>query len=149
MKHKHHDKIVAKAKNMDLVLFSMSTGHNCGKWSECNRETMPKDNENINYFLCLPQHKKICLYWLNGGDVQYKSGDGWVDASKNTSNYWSADNLLMDEFEEFRIKPKKEKRWIAINMSRGVYCELFDSESEARDQHPYADQFIEIEVEVL
>lgn len=37
-------------------------------------------------------------------------------------------------------------KYIAIQYSRGVYCSLFDSEQEAREEHPYADEIIPIRV---
>lgn len=111
MKHKHYEMIVAKAANMGLVCFVKRPDV---EWVECDDRILPCIDEH-EYFLCLPQHKEACLHWLNGGEVQYRIAlDVWTDASNNVSNAaWSSDNLLMDDQVEFRIKPKKEKRWIA------------------------------------
>lgn len=158
MKHKHYEMIVAKAANMDLTTlikfgdeWMASAPHTVG-------ETISFDSR-YEYFLCLPQHKEVCLHWLNGGEAQYRIAiDVWTNASNNVSNAaWSSDNLLMDDQVEFRIKPKKEKRWIGVNSKTmkathdtyksGVECEdALNGVGEICDGHPW--QFIEIEVEV-
>lgn len=155
MKHKHAEMIKTKADNMELVLFSMSTGSDYGKWSECKRETMPKDNENIKYFLCLPQHKEACLHWLNGGDVDFNSEfmDEWTEYEPFKG--WGVGSVFMQDDYKIRIKPKKEKRWIAVNSDgyvMPVHCGNIES---ARQHASHIDsrltenvQFIEIEVEV-
>lgn len=146
MKHKHYSMIVAKAANMDLVVFVKTCDN--GAWYE-KSDFACQWWEDSDYFLCLPQHKEACLHGLNGGEVQVQ------DFPTNDFNdylddkyEWSLESWWMSEQCNIRIKPKKEERWIAINMSRGVYPELFYSEEQARSQHPNADQFIEIEVEV-
>ena len=160
MKHKHYDMIVAKAKNMDLVLFSNSTGHNYGKWSECNRETMPKDNGNINYFLCLPKHKEAVLEKLNGGECQYLPPvDGvreWKDSDNFQFDKWADVWWYMHDSFESRIKPKKEKRWIAVDASTSQCTRhystkesCFNSEFAGCEGNASGWQFIEIEVEVI
>ena len=45
--------------------------------------------------------------------------------------------------DEYGERPLK---YIAIQYSRGVYGSLFDSEQEAREEHPYADEIIPIRV---
>ncbi|MGB1281006.1 MAG: hypothetical protein ACPG5V_13680 [Vibrio cyclitrophicus] len=157
MKHKHYEMIVAKAANMDLVvLFKASNGYK--NWIEAENDLMPSFHPNTEYFLCLPQHKETCLHWLNGGEVQYRIAlDVWTDASNNVSNAaWSSDNLLMDDQVEFRIKPKKEKRWIGVNSSGYATPMTFINEDECKNYISISYQpesapkwqCIEIEVEV-
>lgn len=148
MKHKHYDMIVAKAANMELVVFIKC--QNEWKEQQCNDDQL-NFSCGHDYFLCLPQHKEACFHWLNGGYAQFRemeSSHGWSDYTTNPIVRWALNNTFMDKSLETRIRPKKEKRWIAISMSRGVCCELFESESEAMEAYPLADQFIEIEVEV-
>lgn len=158
MKHVHFEKIVAKAANMDLVVFGYC---NLDKlWSE-EEPSLPGvdfiDSSNTDYFLCLPQHKEACLHWLNGGDVQEKgsnASDSWWSDSDN-SKYWSAqwheDHIFMSDVSVFRIKPKKEKRWIAVNPLTGS-VELFGDEKVLDNclscPEYKSHQKIEIEVEV-
>lgn len=65
MKHKHYDKIVAKAANMDLVVFCRDAYHVKEGWFETYNLPI---QEEFDYFLCLPQHKESCLAWLNGAN---------------------------------------------------------------------------------
>lgn len=112
MKHVHHDKIVAKAANMDLVLFNKSEGQD--GWNVSHETCLPVFSK-CDYFLCLPQHKEACLHWLNGGESQYLSNGmkEWINFGDSTS--WSTTHLFMTNECELRIKPKKEKRWIGIH----------------------------------
>lgn len=146
--HKHAKLIKAKADNMELVLFAMSTGSNYGKLTECNRNTFPKDNENINYFLCLPKHKEACLHWLNGGEIQILDGNSWDDCDPHLGGdqTWFIDwFLLMNNGCDFRIKPRKEKRWILINKALNrVYNELYDY--QPKNQNGWVSHEIEVEV---
>lgn len=76
--HKHYELIVAKAANMDFVVFEKQNTATHEK--EEYKPIQPDGNkaiwfhENARYFLCLPQHKDACLHWLNGGDVLYSEG---------------------------------------------------------------------------
>ena len=162
MKHVHYDKIVAKAANMDLVVFSY-----CNldmKWSE-DKPSQPGvefiDSNNTNYFLCLPQHKEACLHWLNGGEVQVDRASGeWVviDSYKVSAlKEWTSTQGFMEESLLFRIKPKKEKRLIGVNVKTGKTTSAYEYDSG--DSYAEAEvrlikgnmsdwQFIEIEVEV-
>ena len=144
MKHKHYDMICAKAANMDLVVL-LNIGN---EWVESLLDAMIA-NEDSSFFLCLPQHKDACLHWLNGGSIQNKYAI-WVGVEDCNGNFeWSDRIVFMLDTVELRIKPSKEKRWIAIRFSRGVSCALYESELEARNDNPHADQFVEIEVEVI
>lgn len=133
--------IKAKADNMDLVVFC-----NGPFWHVIDR--WPSFFEDFDYFACLPQHKEAVLNVLNGGDSQVNYIGEWSECNCGAHIEWGRSCWYMDDKCQSRAKPRKEKRWIAINMSRGVHCSLFDSEEQAREEVPFADQFIEIEVEV-
>lgn len=147
MKHKHYDMICAKAANMDLVVFVKTCGN--GAWYE-------KDNqacqwwEDSNYFLCLPKHKEAVLNLLNGGESQVKY-DNWSYCNLDAGNRWSNGWWYMDEKCESRIKPRKEKRWIAYSSdSKRLGVLSFDSLHEISEYYSNEEeilQFIEIEVE--
>lgn len=150
MKHKHYDKIVAKAANTGLVVFCKQvTG---SKWQEMSQLRHPNFGGTHDYFLCLPQHKEACLHWLNGGDVEY-AGDyksQWFFYTTDEDREWSEESGFNSEGYEFRIKPKKEKRWIAWNPKKDGPDEfsyhtlaLIEKVYEGKDV-----QIIEIEVEV-
>ncbi|AUR92482.1 hypothetical protein NVP1173O_06 [Vibrio phage 1.173.O._10N.261.55.A11] len=152
MKHKHYDMIVAKANNFELIQF-IKIGDD---WEIVGSH----DNKVVSfashyeYFLCLPQHKEACLHWLNGGDIQV-SGDGlkWesYDLSPEHPKYPMTD-FTGFEFQ-FRIKPKKEKRWIGV-YKNGATTDACLLKKEAKNHPMITDasvndwQFIEIEVEV-
>lgn len=139
--HKHAEMIKAKADNMDLVLFACS---NSG-WVELSAEELPC-NECFNYFVCLPQHKDICLSFLNGGVLQLLCEE-WVDACPNESisKEWAAVSVFMlEDAFDMRIKPKKEKRWIVYN-AKGEFCSEHDFEYIPVDKSV---QVFEIEIEV-
>ena len=161
MKHKHYDMICAKAANMDLVMFGASkNGGSLGNWVECNRDTMPKDNENCEYFLCLPQHKEACLHWLNNGEIELNSqySDEWEEYEP--IRYWSLGSVFMRDDYQLRIKPKKEKLWIAVKTDKHehlggcrkvrICSHAFVNKSDAEEYLDLSDsQLIEIEVEVV
>ena len=161
IKHKHYDMIVAKAANMDLVLF-VKCGKN-DKWKEPETPVcFPlSEFEDVDYFLCLPQHKEACLHWLNGGVVQVEytkaSYPYWTNIDCDEVN-WSDGHIFMDDSVKIRIKPNKVKRWIGVHAKSGLvtqgYC---DTEKEIEGhvlrgacspKAKFCDwQFIEIEVE--
>lgn len=136
--------IVAKAANIDLVVLAK---HN-ENWIEVNG--FPEWCME-NYFLCLPQHKEACLHWLNGGEVQQKPIDNnhWVTCADVNKVTWMSWTSFMQDKLEFRIKPKKEKRFIAWNSREDApekysYCTLSLAQQAYKDQDV---QIIEIEVE--
>lgn len=152
--HKHAKLIKAKADNMELVLF-IKVGD---QW----QVTGCHDNQIINiashyeYFLCLPKHKESCLHWLNGGNIQYKT-----DLVEEFQDYqpkieFGLGSIFMLSDFEIRIKPRKEKRWIAHFKSGDDFCTTQFSYKtiEQLKGATYAPngfdnwQFIEIEVEV-
>ncbi len=171
MKHKHYDMIVAKAENMDLVVFVKSEETENGgllvgsvthtEWSETGErgDQMPCFHSDLDYFLCLPQHKEACLHWLNGGDVQDFFEEEWSDCASlahatevggdNTLEF-SMYHMFMNEEFNFRIAPKKEKRVVVYDEAANKFEETaFKNIDEAKEEIGYSDaQFIEIEIEV-
>ncbi len=151
MKHKHYDMIVAKAANMDLVVFYRLPNEEWWqKDSEC--EALP-DDIDFDYFLCLPQHKEAVLNCLNGGESQVASiSSGWLPANCGDPVEWGGEWWYMNPNGESRIKPKKEKRWM-IYSERPLSIEIFSDESVCdtvfSSKLPTENkQKIEIEVEV-
>lgn len=137
MKHVHYDKIVAKAANMDLVVFSYCNLDRL--WGE-DVPSQPGvefiDSTNTDYFLCLPQYKEDVLRGLNGEVVESsdENAEGW---SESSVDQWSKHWWYMLDGYVSRIKPKKEKRWIATFPWSGnafyVTPESFASESLLND----------------
>ncbi|AUR82889.1 hypothetical protein NVP1029O_56 [Vibrio phage 1.029.O._10N.261.55.A7] len=148
MKHKHVDMITAKANNMSLVVFANDIDSD--GWFELNH--FPMWDEEHDYFLCLPQHKEACLHWLSGGAVQYFFDGEWIECRDAIfSNFeWDAGHIFTDEKTTYRIKPHKEKRWIAV-LPNGRVSGWHDEGIEMLEEQYNKDagwQFIEIEVEV-
>ena len=141
MKHKHYEMIVAKAANMELVRFAKEKG--TGEWYELSEDFMCSFNEECEYFLCLPQHKEACLHWLNGGDVQRLTArQDWLKIGYDLG--WTDCHEFMNPDFEFRIKPKKEKRWL-IYSGTGVLKEEYNKAPQIIYE---GDQVVEIEVGV-
>ncbi|CAM0006411.1 hypothetical protein VPHK373_0004 [Vibrio phage K373] len=142
MKNKHYDMIVAKAANMELVVFfNPSFGSGAGKWEEATTTLFPAFHPDTEYFLCLPQHKEACLHWLNGGEVEENYNSQWDKVERHS---WH-DQSVFNFYDGYiiRIKPKKEKRLIAIDPKTS---EVFVVTSACIADHGF--QLIEIEVEV-
>ena len=158
--YKHHEIICAKAANMNLVVFCRDAYHN-EPWEETQQLPMVSE---LEYFLCLPQHKESCLHWLNGGKIQSKF-NGWVDITdkpdERTLN-WSDRSVFMLEVCESRIKSRKEKRWIGVvkyQHTKDGNCYYINTQHsyetiEELKRDVYAPhgfdgwQFIEIEIEI-
>ncbi|AUR98220.1 hypothetical protein NVP1248O_06 [Vibrio phage 1.248.O._10N.261.54.F1] len=147
MKHKHYDMIVAKAENMELVVFYKLP---CEEWwqSESESTTLP-DEDDIEYFLCLPKHKKAVLNTLNGGESQVASiSSGWLSANCGDPVEWGGEWWYMNPNGESRIKPKKEKRWVVVNPTgNSVNVNLMKTTPDI-SEYPEGCQAVEIEVEV-
>lgn len=145
MKHKHYDMIIAKAANMDLVMF-MNYG---SQWVEVSEQLPIAQGEC--YFLCLPQHKEACLHSLNGGVAQAESSGEMLEHALREAE-WDCNDWYMSEDFESRIKPKTEKRWIVYSTKLkrlGVLSFCSKQEARAHYSHDIKEpQFIEIEVEV-
>lgn len=109
--HEHAEMIKAKADNMELVVFI----NNYDKWMLGDLKNLV-DLDMIPAFLCLPQHKEVCLHWLNGGDVQFKPKltNLWIMLDEKSNSKWTKDSGWTMGTFQFRIKPKKEKRYIGI-----------------------------------
>lgn len=154
MKHKHYDMIVAKAENMSLVRF---TKLDDGKWV-VQADVVQNSTqfcERSEYFLCLPQHNESgqCLHWLNGGAIEVKVHGYWKACGPHagSSQRWSADGFLMNDNYEYRIKPKKEKRWIVAgynSLHTMMYFSSYESAAKYKTNGVDA-QIIEIEIEVV
>ncbi len=155
MKHAYAELFTAKLNDTSLVLFEKHE-----EWKEW-REATKSDlvfavGVNFNYFLCLPQHKEVCLHWINGGEAVSSNTDvrgGEIHAYNGT---WSRNHYFMSVVHTMRIKPKKEKRWIGYCATRNqTIPHPQDSEQLAMDYtalhysyHVNEWQFIEIEIEV-
>ena len=141
MKHANAEMIKAVADDTDLTIFCKG---NSGKW----KVACPADIFYNDSFLCLPQHNEQgqCLHWLNGGDVQInRKGEGFLDWSR-PSREWMKEVSFMFDINQFRIKPKKEKRWLTYNKkSDCISSGLMSTVPECKRK---GDQLIEIEVEV-
>jgi hypothetical protein len=148
MKHKHYEMIVAKAANMDLVvLFKASNGYK--NWIEAENDLMPSFHPNTEYFLCLPQHKGPCLHWLSGGSLQDLFEDSWTSVGDFEGEDWvEADNMFMNEEYQFRVKPKKEKRWIIWNENQDSYHCTFLVDPSDKYEANFKFSIHEIKVEV-
>lgn len=91
-------------------------------------------------------------------DELYEALDKAVTAlySSYDATEWPADGTSHQEVTALTGETTLEKhedeygerplKYIAIQYSRGVYGSLFDSEQEAREEHPYADEIIPIRV---
>ncbi|AVR75888.1 hypothetical protein ValSw33_64 [Vibrio phage ValSw3-3] len=149
--HKHAAMIETKAHNMDLVVF-LNIGP---EWVESSLHTMVA-NQDMDFFLCLPRHNESgqCLHWLNGGDVEFRrNGEEWQDECEEYHG-WAKYCGMMNCDVEFRVKPRKEKRWIVAKPRALASMMYFESEEQAQSTVRYSTgefkggQVIEIEVEV-
>ena len=149
-KHKHYDKIVAKAANVGLVQFIKMNG----KWEDAGlSDKFISFSEGYDYFLCLPQHKDACLHWLNGGEVQGEDPNrpNYFDDYANfvDRKNWSCSSWYMRKDRNVRIKPKKENRWICITDNLEIEDgTLYESLEDADENSPGYKQIVEIEVVV-
>ena len=154
MKHKHAEMICAKAANMELVVFCYGNG----KWFEraCGFSEI-RWWENRRYFLCLPQHKEVCLHWLNGGEYQVNelAQENMLSIDQTIEKGgWCLDHWFMSKVFTFRIKSRKEKRWIGV-WRESVTPRSFESRDSAEFWVTHNSganqdywQFIEIEIEI-
>ena len=146
MKHANAEMIKAVADNTELCIFFKDSSES---WRPCTYQYLV-GNQSDNYFLCLPQHNESgqCLHWLNGGDVQPRPIDDdrrLACADVNKVKWMSWTSFMQDNLE-FRIKPKKEKRWLTYNKKSD--CISSGLMSTAPECMREGDQLIEIEVEV-
>lgn len=158
MKHKWYDAIVAKAGDMDLVVFARKAYG--GDWAEVDsKENIPTFNQDNEYFLCLPQHKEACLHWLNGGLTEVKSSltDGdWSECVNPSTPFWKDGIGWMRKDAHYRVKVRKEKRWIGYCANTNQTfphpqktIEIAEGYAARNYGYKMSDwQFIEIEIEV-
>lgn len=105
-KHELCDFIVAKAANVDLVVFEKVNG---GVWKKLS-SYFPEWFHDCEYFLCLPKFEKECLHWLNGGEVEENYNGEWSDVEPHV---WYDQSVFMwDDGYKIRIKPETKKMWI-------------------------------------
>ncbi len=164
--YKNSEIIKALAENKHLVLFSndfyKKETEDYSAWGVVERPSLVILDESKDLFLCLPQHNENgqCLHWLNGGELYINNGKGLGEGNYTLSikrNNPLADFIGHPEYQ-FRIKPKKEKRWIGCYPSAKVTPISFASIDEVKNYvsknslythcAPEAWEFIEIEVEV-
>ena len=159
MKHKYYDMIVAKAANMELVRFIKLNDNEGCEWvvQAAPVQKSMQFNEISEYFLCLPQHKEAVLNALNGGESQLTfDGANWDKCNLNQPVKWSEGWWYMKGESQSRIKPKKEKVWVAYHKDGFMFNEVGGSEYDIDDRvknHELSDfvksdwQYKEIEVE--
>ena len=141
--HKHAAMIKAKADNMELVVFTKNPQSDGKWWALENSKRIIPCFSGDHYFSCLPQHKEACLYWLNGGKIQYKTELVPEFQDYQPDIEFGLGSIFMQPDFEIRIKPRKEKRWIAIDVKRGDVCMCTENSTPAPGY-----QIKEIEVEV-
>ena len=150
MKHKHYDMIVAKANNMDLV--TLSKHQATGFWATQNDQGTTDFGDYIEYYLCPPEYTDVCLHWLNGGAVQWAfvGEEGWISYSNTRKVVWASTSVFMGDDIEFRIKPKKVKRFIVVDNGK-ISTYLYKHIADIKNSYGLrcdSLQIIEIEVEV-
>ena len=155
-KHRHAEMIKAKADNMELVVFYKDCYYPEQGWKETSQLPM---QEEFKYFLCLPQHKEACLHWLNGGETQMHADNRYFDIEMRESTpRWSARRIFMNDRANTRIKPKKEKLYIAVKTDKHehlggcrkvrICSHAFVSKEDAESYLDLSDsQLVEIEVD--
>lgn len=144
--------IKAKADNTELVVFGRYKSKET-EWEEVSYQHLI-GHENYQHFLCLPKHNENgqCLHWLNNGQLEFRrDGEEWQDEPERYHG-WVDYCGMMNPDVEFRIKPRKEKRWVSVRKINGEVCQLlFDSKDEAEqinDGRWWSHHEIEIEIEV-
>lgn len=152
-RHKHADMIIAKAENMDLVVF-LKPCESVG-WFE-KEYGAPQWQEDSEYFLCLPKHKDAVLSILNGGESEVFDCGEFYPCTCGNPVEWRRDAWYMGKDYESRIKPKKEKRYIGVYNGGFVTEKHFKTLSDVIDfvcsnrKHAAREcvKIVEIEVEV-
>ena len=147
-KHKHYEIGVAKLANTKLVVF-IKDGSD---WFFDDTSESYNFRSDVEYFLCLPQHKEACLLWLNGGETEFEDDDGeWVSCSDWSKKWRQSTCGFMQDDNVIRIKPKKVKRWIGVTNTGKVtpdhYSDVDDLKSNVIATSFDGWQFFEIEVE--
>ena len=141
MKHANSEMIKAVLDNTELTILCEVVDHgneDGNYWTVSNLSSLVSCFNK--FFVCLPQHKEAVLYSLNGGVALYESPREEGEHALGQAE-WRKDDWYMQYDCESRIKPKKEKRWIAVN---GESVCFVNHEIMYPDDY----QLIEIEVEV-
>jgi hypothetical protein len=122
-KRKHSEMIKAWADNGELAVFSRCKNED---WFEAR----PAWRDDSDYFICLPQHNENgqCLHWLNGGDVQ---GMEMLLNPYEKEYKWTTSSVWMNNSYTFRIKPKKETRYVVVHKGK-LAGELFKADAHIR-----------------
>src|SRR6056297_543095 len=90
MRHKNAEMIKAKVDNMELVVFYKLPNEEW--WQSESESTILPDEDDIEYFLCLPKHKNAVLNALNGGESQVASiSSGWLSANCGDPVEWGGE----------------------------------------------------------
>ena len=146
-RHENADMICAKANNMNLVVLAKSL-----KWHKVDSEDLQFFNQHEEYFLCLPQHNENgqMLHWLNGGHETLECTSPHTDGFEQCYSLgkWISDGGYMRSDCEYRIKPKKEKRWIVWDEDRNKYHCSFGCNPKGDYSANFKYSIHEIEVEV-
>ncbi|AUR94101.1 hypothetical protein NVP1191O_42 [Vibrio phage 1.191.O._10N.286.52.B4] len=143
-----------KHKNCEM-LSGFSKHHNMVAISNDGLQWRALDIER-DMFACIEKHQGAVIDWLDGTLLQVEDSkhEGlYRDIPPfNNSTEWDFSAWYMREDKNVRIKPKKEKRWIAYSTNqKRLGCLTFDTEVEARNNYIHEvdePQFIEIEVEI-
>jgi hypothetical protein len=142
-KRKHSKMIKAWADNNELVAYSRKNG---GQWHACGYR--PYWFEDRDYFLSQQKHKNECLHWLNGGEIQWSDHfHGWSDkdnyADDLESQKFFPGNAFMLDDNKFRIKPKKETRYVVVHKGKLVSA-LFKKDAYIRAS--YGAEYHELQI---
>jgi len=147
----------AEAKGEHLSVF-VDTEAEFNPWQPVDVAELFDPRDERDFFLCLPKHAEALLENLNGGECQLFMLDGDKEYNHCVSNElkgWSIGSWYMFDHYESRIKPKTEKRWIAVDASTSQCTRhystkesCFNSEFAGCEGNASGWQFIEIEVEV-
>lgn len=124
--NKYAELFSAKLNNMDLVLL-----HKHKEWESwvedraANSEEHPHliISDRFDYFLCLKQHTKPCLHWLNGGLVEIKDSQGWYAYVATIGQGWNLNSAFMNPNDEIRIKPAMPtEEELQMAKGKSLYC---------------------------
>lgn len=100
--HPNHKMIVTKSENTDIVIFGHRRGIGFDYWCEHTLVDLV-NRTDMKFFLCHPKHKDACDHWLNGGQAEAKSKEGWKNA--RTSKEWDCRTVYMNPDIEIRKVP--------------------------------------------
>jgi hypothetical protein len=108
MEHIHKELINKWINDTDLVILEKSSK----SWFVSDDQTTPEWKHNTQYYVVCEQHVRVCLHWLNGGNVQI--------SSYNSEQYFDITTPEFEEFCEYRIavdeptKAELVKVWVGV-----------------------------------